>query len=126
MRGDRNFALIHFSGANSCKVDVFEPCEYSVEDVCAAAETLLGGATCIETPITEALLLMDYEDFENAAIVFVTDGVCSLSVDFTNALAEKKSALKCTITDVLLNVESTRMDFFNLKRFATSCSVRTN
>ena len=111
MRGGRKFALIHFSGANSCKVDVFKPGEYSAEDVYAAAETFLGGGTDFETPLKEALLLMDYEGFENADIVFTTDGECSLPEDFTNALAVQKAAQKFTITGVLLDMESPGMEF---------------
>lgn len=111
MRGGRNFALIHFSDCDNFKTDVFKPGEYSAEDVYATAETFLNGGTDFETPLKEALMLMDYEGFANADIVFITDGVCSLSEDFTNALAAIKAALKFTITGVLLDMESPSMEF---------------
>jgi len=111
MRGGRNFALIHFAGPDNFKTDVFKPGEYSAEDVYATAETFLNGGTDFETPIKEALMLMDYEGFENADIVFTTDGECSLPEEFTNALAAKKAALKFTITGVLLDMESPGMEF---------------
>ena len=111
MRGGRNFALIHFSSRDKVKTDVFKPGEYSSEDVYAAAETFLKGNTNFETPLKEAMLLMDYEGFENADIVFTTDGVCSLPKEFVTALAAKKAELKFTITGVLLDATSPGMEF---------------
>ena len=43
-----------------------------------AAETFLGGGTDFQTPVNDALRLMDEEDLENADIVFITDGECKL------------------------------------------------
>ena len=111
MRGGRKLALIHFASSGKFKTDVFKPGEYSAEDVYASAETFLGGGTNFETPVNEALRLMEYEGFENADIVFTTDGVCSLSKELTNALADKKAELKFKITGVLLDMESPGMEF---------------
>ena len=47
----RNFALIHFSGPDSFKVDVFRPGSYTMEDKLRAAETFLGGGTDFQTPM---------------------------------------------------------------------------
>ena len=38
-----------------------------------AAETLLDGGTDYETPLREALHLMEEESFENADVVFITE-----------------------------------------------------
>ena len=49
----RNFALVHFSGRYSIKVDIFRPGEYTVEDKMRAAETFLNGGTNLEDGWTD-------------------------------------------------------------------------
>lgn len=49
--GGRSFALIHFSGPDSFKTDIFRPGAYTVADKLAAAEMFLGGGTSFETPM---------------------------------------------------------------------------
>ena len=43
-------------------------------DKMAAAEAFLGGGTNFETPMWESLRLMQEDGFENADIVFISDG----------------------------------------------------
>lgn len=116
MAGGRKFALIHFSSKGNYKTDVFIPGEYDVADVFTAAETFLGGNTDFETPMTEAYRLIENEGFENADIVFTTDGVCSLPEEFQNNLKKWQQAYKFLITGVLLDMAQPGMDF-SLKPF---------
>ena len=106
MAEGRKFALIHFSSRNQYKTDLFLPGQYSGEDVYAAAETFLGGNTNYETPLKEALRLMEQEGFENADVVFVTDGECELPEEFQKKLRERQAAEHFTVTGVLLDVSS--------------------
>lgn len=101
--GKRNFALIHFSGKGSCQVDVFRPGEYTIADKMAAAETFLSGGTNFETPLREAVKLMETEGFEKADIVFITDGNCALPTGYGEELETCKSSLGFTITGILLD-----------------------
>lgn len=111
----RNFALIHFSRRNRLEVQVFRPGEYTTEDKMHAAETFLGGGTDFQTPMNAALELME-NGFENADIVFVTDGVCSLPEDYIDFLCHRQSAYRFTVTGVLL--DALRPDMaFSLERF---------
>ena len=111
----RNFALIHFSRRNRLEVQVFRPGEYTTEDKMHAAETFLGGGTDFQTPMNAALELME-NGFENADIVFVTDGVCSLPEDYIDFLCQRQSAYRFTVTGVLL--DALRPDMaFSLERF---------
>ena len=116
MAGGRKFALIHFSSKGKYKTDVFVPGEYDVTDVFAAAETFLGGNTDFETPMKEAYRLIESEGFENADIVFTTDGVCKLPEEFQKELKVWQQAHKFKITGVLLDMTSPGMDF-SLKPF---------
>ena len=106
MAESRKFALIHFSSRNQYRTDLFLPGKYTGEDVYAAAETFLGGNTDYETPLTEALRLMEQGGFEDADILFVTDGACELPEDFQHTFQDKQAALHFTVTGVLLDVSS--------------------
>ena len=106
----RKFALIHFAGSSECKVDVFLPGQYSVQDKLDAAETFLDGGTNFKRPLDEAIQLMD-TDFENADIVFLTDGLCELPKDYLAKLHKEQSARKFTVTGILLDAGSPGMDF---------------
>ena len=112
----RDFALIHFSGPGSFKADVFQPGEYTMEDKMRAAETFLGGGTDFQTPMEQALLLMELGGFENADIVFITDGECKLPDKYLERLQAEQAARRFTVTGVLLDKGSPGMTF-SLEKF---------
>lgn len=103
MSGNRKFALIHFSDTGEFKTDIFLPGTYTTDDVFAAAETFLGGGTDYETPFAESLRLISDEGFENADIVFATDGECALPESFIQEFLLKKEQRGFTVTGVLLD-----------------------
>ena len=107
----RSFALIHFSGRGSCKADVFRPGQYTVEDKMAAAETFLDGGTDFETPLRKAVNLMENDGFENADIVFITDGCCELPEAFAEDFARKQSEMAFKVTGILLDTDVDAGDF---------------
>lgn len=106
----RKFALIHFADSSSCKVDIFLPGQYSVQDKINAAETFLGGGTNFKQPLDEAIQLMG-TGFENADIVFLTDGLCELPEDYLATLHKEQTARKFTVTGILLDAGNPGMDF---------------
>ena len=97
------FALIHFSNADSCQVDLFIPGSYTVEDKLRAAETFLGGGTNFETPLKAALSVMEDTGFSKADVVFITDGCCRVSDTFLKTLSEKQRLLKFSVTGILMD-----------------------
>ena len=64
----------------------------------------------------ESLRLMQEDGFENADIVFVTDGECSMPRDFLKELQKEQAERRFTITGVLLDSGNPGMDF-SLKDF---------
>ena len=106
----RKFALIHFAGSSECKLDVFLPGQYSMQDKLNAAETFLDGGTNFKRPLDEAIQLMD-AGFENADIVFLTDGLCELPEDYLETLRKEQAARKFTVTGILLDAGTPGMDF---------------
>ena len=114
--GGRNFALVHFSRRDRCQTDLFRPGTYTLADKMSAAETFLGGGTNFETPMWESLRLMREEGFENADIVFISDGECEMPEHFLQELRQEQAERRFTVTGVLLDSGCPGMDF-SLKEF---------
>ena len=112
----RSFALIHFSGPGSLKTDLFRPGEYTVADKLSAAQTFLDGGTDFKTPMTKAIDLMDHDGFENADVVFITDGECAMSEAYLARLHDEQIIRRFTITGILLDSDNAGM-VFSLKDF---------
>ena len=91
-------------------MDVFQPGQYSVQDKLDAAETFLDGGTNFKRPLDEAIQLMD-AGFENADIVFLTDGLCELPKDYLAKLHKEQAARKFTVTGILLDAGNPGMAF---------------
>lgn len=107
----RRFALIHFSGPGRFQTDVFLPKQFTAEDKLRAAETFLDGGTDFSAPLGEALRLIRDVGFNNADIVFITDGECILPPEHLSRLQEDQAEYRFTITGILLNQENAGMDF---------------
>ena len=112
----RKFALIHFASYDSCRVDVFLPGQYTIEDKMNAAEVFLGGGTNFERPMQEAIGLMENEGFENADIVFITDGECALSEEYLEVLHREQAERKFKVTGALLDTKEV-VSGFSLEPF---------
>ena len=114
--GKRRFALIHFAGSGSFQTDVFIPGGYTAEDKLRAAETFLNGGTNFETPMRQSLDLMENGSFENADVVFLTDGECELPEEFAAELAAEQAVRHFSVTGILLDKGKDCFDF-SLKSF---------
>lgn len=115
----RKFALVHFSGPGRFQSDVFLPGQTSIEDKLRAAETFLDGGTDFKTPLSEAVRLMREDGFENADIVFITDGECELPESCVEELHAAQAELRFTVTGVLLDQGNAGMEF-SLRSFCQS------
>ena len=68
-----------------------------------ASETFLKGSTDFEEPIKKAISLIQDEKWNNADIVFITDGICNLSDECEKYVKEMQSKHKFSITGILLD-----------------------
>lgn len=107
----RRFALIHFSGAGRFQTDLFLPGQYGLEGKVRAAETFLGGGTDFATPMAEALRLMAEEGFDQADVVFLTDGECAMPADMLERLRQEQGARRFTVTGILLDQDNSSIEF---------------
>ena len=112
----RKFALIHFSGGDELRTDRFLPGQYTADDLLSAAEHFFDGGTDFEPPVREALRLINEEAFENADILFITDGQCSVSDDLAEQLQSAVQDARCSVVGLLLDADSPGIAF-SLEKF---------
>ena len=112
----RKYALIHFSGADELRTDRFLPGQYASDDLLSAAEHFFDGGTEFEPPIREALRLIREEAFENADILFITDGECTISDELAEQLQDAVQDARCSVVGLLLDADSPGRTF-SLERF---------
>ena len=105
----RKYALIHFSGADELRTDRFLPGQYTADDLLSAAEHFFDGGTDFETPLREALRMINEEEFENADILFITDGRCAVSDGLAGQMQEAIQNARCTVICLLLDADSPGM-----------------
>jgi len=74
------------------------------------AETFLDNGTNFKRPLDEAIQLMD-TGFENADILFLTDGLCELPEDYLTKLHKEQAARKFTVPGILLDAGNPDMVF---------------
>ena len=107
----RKYALIHFSGKDLFRTDLFLPGQYTSEDLLSAAEHFFDGGTDFETPIREALRLINEDAFENADILFITDGEDTISDELAEQLQNAIQDARCSVVGLLLDADSPGMEF---------------
>lgn len=108
-----NFALIRFARRGNFHTDHYISSQVSITQIMEDAQNcgFLGGGTDYETPLTEAIRLMEDNGYRNADIAFITDGVCQLNEGFAQKLKKKKAALGFHITGILMDQSDPGMEF---------------
>jgi uncharacterized protein with von Willebrand factor type A (vWA) domain len=71
----RDFALIHFSGGNDLKVDLFPKGECTPSQLIACASFFYNGGTVFEPWMNKALELVEESRFEKADVICISDGI---------------------------------------------------
>ena len=97
-----NFALVHF--ASDIKTDFFSKDEeVSSQRILDCAETFLDGGTNFEKPLREVFALTGSGKMVKPDIVFITDGICSVSEAFLELFEEFKTDTGAKLTGILLD-----------------------
>ena len=82
-REKRAYAVIHFGSADEIKVEKWNKAkEVTPSELVNMAEHFFNGGTDFESPLREAVKVMDESDFKKGDIVFLTDGAASVSDSF--------------------------------------------
>lgn len=104
----RNFACIHF-GSKDDPIKVIEVSKGKArfEDALEIGQYFLDGGTDFAKPLTEAVALIEKQEFKKADIVFVTDGECAVSDEFLAEFRAAKKQKEFKVISVLVNMGTT-------------------
>jgi uncharacterized protein with von Willebrand factor type A (vWA) domain len=75
----RDLAVIHFSGPEELRFDLFPKGEASPARVIACTDFFFNGGTVFEYWMGKALELVDGSQFEKADVICISDGITSIS-----------------------------------------------
>jgi uncharacterized protein with von Willebrand factor type A (vWA) domain len=75
----RDMAVIHFSGPDDLRLDLFPKGEATPAEVIACASFFFNGGTVFEPWMEKALELVDGSQFEKADVICVSDGISDVS-----------------------------------------------
>lgn len=103
----RSFYGIHFGSSYELQTfDFRNPQDIAVDRVMDYAEFFFGGGTDFMRPLTEALAILneEYEEkgFVEGDIVFVTDGICSVTPDWLKDFKEKQAEMGFKVWGILI------------------------
>lgn len=109
----RAFHLLHFGGRGQVhRISFVDAQDFSIERVLEAAEIFFGGGTDFETPLGQALGLLQDEFRAKGAvdgdIVFCTDGMCGVSPQFMESFKEEQLRLDFAVWGV--NIGGSKTD----------------
>jgi uncharacterized protein with von Willebrand factor type A (vWA) domain len=107
----RSCAMVRFASAGDTVTHIYKEGKYTTDDVFTFADSFLCGGTDFETPLTQAVTLIENEGFENADVMFITDGECAVSADFAADFREKSKQLKFKVTGIVIDADNPEADF---------------
>lgn len=99
----KNAAIIRFSRAGTVDSNIFRHDKFDRTELMQATANFFGGGTDYETPLTNAVSLLEQKYINRADIVFITDGMCRIHSAFCDWLNGKLNQYKTSVLGVLLD-----------------------
>ena len=118
----RDFACIIYS-SHADKPIVIKKDEIAPQKIIDCAERFHNGGTSFEAPLNEALELIKDSTFKNADIVFITDGDCYVSDNFSRKFKQIKEDKDFKTLGVLVNMGHGHVSDSSLKEFCDSITL---
>lgn len=118
----RDFACIIYS-SHADKPIVIKKDEIAPQKIIDCAERFHNGGTDFEAPLNEALELIKDSTFKNADIIFITDGDCYVSDNFSRKFKQIKEDKDFRTLGVLVNMGHGHVSDSSLKEFCDSITL---
>ena len=99
----RRYALINFSSRGQLKVSEFEK-RTPFPDQIEEASFMFNGGTCFETPLGKCEEMIQEAAYDEADVLFLTDGICHVSDEFLKSFLKTKAERHFKVITVLINV----------------------
>lgn len=105
-RQKRSFAAIAFGSAHEIRIkQIPRPDRATMNDILEIAESFFGGGTDFHRPLIEAQRIIGSGgNFEQADIVFITDGIADVTEEFLKGFAAFKKRSSTRVFAVLIDV----------------------
>ncbi|MDN4607694.1 VWA domain-containing protein [Sporosarcina highlanderae] len=110
-RQRRNLCVIFFS--THCKTYTYEKGKIKTSEMIKLAQTYLRGGTNYELALNEALQVINKSRFQQADIIFITDGEGRVSDSFLESFNKTKQSKEFNVLSLLVGTNST-----TVRRFA--------
>jgi uncharacterized protein with von Willebrand factor type A (vWA) domain len=98
----RDLAVIHFSGPDDLRLDLFPKGEATPAEVIACASFFFNGGTVFEPWMEKALELVDGAQFEKADVICVSDGISDVSAEAQAEWAKRRAERSMRAYGVLI------------------------
>ena len=118
----RDFACIIYS-SHADKPIVIKKDEIAPQKIIDCAERFHNGGTSFEAPLNGALELIKDSTFKNADIVFITDGDCYVSDNFSRKFKQIKEDKDFRTLGVLVNMGCGHVSDSSLKEFCDNITL---
>lgn len=104
----RSYACIHF-GSSTDPIKIIEVLKgkASFDKILEIGQYFLDGGTDFMKPLSEAVALIEKQEFRKADIVFVTDGECVVTDEFLTEFKAVKKQKEFKVISVLVDMGST-------------------
>ncbi len=105
----RDLAVIHFSGPDDLRLDLFPKGEATPAEVIACASFFFNGGTVFKPWMEKALELVDGSQFEKADVICVSDGISDVSPESQKEWSRRRAERGMRAYGVLIGRESGRI-----------------
>lgn len=101
----RDFAVLHFSGENDLKVELFPNGECPPSQLIACASFFYGGGTVFEPWMNKALELVQGSRYEKADVICISDGLSSVPPELIDQWKRTRSRRGMRAYGILIGTE---------------------
>jgi len=98
----RSFAHIAFGSKGQTLTTVCPKGVAQPSTTVALAEHFFSGGTDFETPLSEAMRMLDRDEFKKGDVIFITDGECAVSEEFLEEFLDVKKRKETAIQGILI------------------------
>jgi uncharacterized protein with von Willebrand factor type A (vWA) domain len=98
----RDLAVIHFSGPNDLRLDLFPKGEATPAEAITCAGFFFNGGTVFEPWMERALELVDESRFEKADVICISDGITSISPEAQAEWMKRRAERSMRVYGVLI------------------------
>lgn len=108
----RDFAMIQFSGPGQIQDFVAKKGRCEMLDLFSELEFFFNGGTDFETPLKRSIKLIEDSAFNNADIIFITDGEAGLTPQFMESYTKVKETKQFSCYGILLGYQAGMVNRF--------------